>query len=129
MFDQNVRTLAQAFAAANNWLWNFLVARFTPQMFATMEYGVYYFFASLMLCSVVFVWFLIPETKGIPLEAMDRLFELTKQNPARKVHGLVLVELLEQEEEFRHNAEGAGLSVEKTREVSKHVESVQQDQV
>jgi hypothetical protein len=24
MFDQNVRTLAQAFAAANNWLWNFL---------------------------------------------------------------------------------------------------------
>jgi hypothetical protein len=32
MFDQNVRTLAQAFAAANNWLWNFLVARFTPQV-------------------------------------------------------------------------------------------------
>ncbi len=24
MFDQNVRTLAQAFAAANNWFWNFL---------------------------------------------------------------------------------------------------------
>lgn len=24
MFDQNVRTLAQAFAAANNWFWNFV---------------------------------------------------------------------------------------------------------
>jgi len=26
MFDQNVRTLAQAFAASNNWFWNFLGA-------------------------------------------------------------------------------------------------------
>ncbi|RDW92505.1 MFS general substrate transporter-47 [Coleophoma crateriformis] len=129
MFDQNVRTLAQAFAAANNWLWNFLVARFTPQMFAKMDYGVYFFFATLMLCSVVFVWFLIPETKGVPLEAMDRLFELSKQGPARKAHGLIMAELIEQEEEFRHNAEGSGLSVEKTRETSKHLESVQQDQV
>ena len=51
MFDQNVRTLAQAFAAANNWFWNFLVARFTPQMFATMGYGVYFFFAALMIVS------------------------------------------------------------------------------
>lgn len=68
MFDQNVRTLAQAFAAANNWFWNFMIARFTPQMFDSMYYGVYMFFASLMICSAVFVFFLIPETKGIPLE-------------------------------------------------------------
>jgi sugar porter (SP) family MFS transporter len=40
MFDQNVRTLAQAFAAANNWFWNFIIARFTPQMFLSMYYGV-----------------------------------------------------------------------------------------
>jgi hypothetical protein len=36
-------------------------------MFATMGYGVYFFFASLMICSMVFVWFLIPETKGVPV--------------------------------------------------------------
>ena len=29
MFDQNVRTLAQAFAAANNWFWNFMIARYS----------------------------------------------------------------------------------------------------
>ena len=28
MFSQNVRTLAQAFAAANNWFWNFIIARY-----------------------------------------------------------------------------------------------------
>ncbi|EHL01502.1 putative quinate permease [Glarea lozoyensis 74030] len=55
MFPQNVRTLGQAFAAASNWFFNFLVARFTQQMFTGMGYGVYFFFASLMLCSIVFV--------------------------------------------------------------------------
>jgi hypothetical protein len=78
-------------------------------MFTTMGFGVYLFFASLMLCSVVFVWFLIPETKGVPLESMDRLFELKP----RKAHETVMAELKESEAEFRANAEGAGLNLEK----------------
>lgn len=124
MFDQNVRTLAQAFAAANNWFWNFLVARFTPQMFTSMGYGVYFFFASLMLFSIIFVWFLLPETKGIPLESMDRLFD--KALPARKAHKIVLDEIRRDEAEFRANAEGAGLSAMKEEVFGKgsHVENV-----
>jgi hypothetical protein len=99
--------LGQASAAANNWLWNFLISRFTPQMFLAMGYGVYFFFASLMILSVPFVYFLIPETKSIPLEAMDRLFEI---KPVTKANRTIMAELREQEEEFRHDAEGAGLS-------------------
>ena len=102
MFNQNVRTLAQAFAAANNWFWNFIIARFTPQMFATMSYGVYFFFASLMLCAAVFVFFLIPETKGIPLEAMDRLF--SREFPARRAHKQVLASLRLEDREFRRHS-------------------------
>jgi hypothetical protein len=79
---------------------NFIIARFTPQMFASMSYGVYFFFASMMLCSVVFVWFLIPETKGIPLEAMDRLFS-SKEFPARKAHKIILAELRAEDQDFR----------------------------
>ncbi|KKY15792.1 putative quinate permease [Phaeomoniella chlamydospora] len=124
IFDQSVRTLAQAFAAANNWLWNFLVARFTPQMFSTMGYGVYFFFASLMLLSTIFVYFCLPETKGVPLESMDRLF--ARELPARKVHQIVFEELRRDEEEFRGNAEGAGLSASKEEYAEKgaHFESV-----
>jgi len=73
-----------------------------------------------MLCSVVFVWFLIPETKGIPLEAMDRLFEL----PPRRAHRAVMLELREREQEFRANAEGAGLSIEKEGNDAVQVERV-----
>jgi len=80
-------------------------------MFTTMGYGVYFFFAALMLFSVFFVWFLIPETKGVPLESMDRLFEL----PTRKAHKIIMEELKINEAEFRANAEGADLSVEKER--------------
>ncbi|KAF9003828.1 hypothetical protein BDZ89DRAFT_1145883 [Hymenopellis radicata] len=48
--------------------------RFTPQMFEAMENGVYLFFASFMVCSVFFIFFLLSETKQIPLEMMDDLF-------------------------------------------------------
>ena len=102
MFNQNVRTLAQAFAAANNWFWNFIIARFTPQMFASMGYGVYFFFASLMLCSAVFVFYLVPETKGVPLEAMDKLF--SREYPARKAHKAVLATLRIEDQDFRRQS-------------------------
>ncbi|KAL2146458.1 hypothetical protein VTI28DRAFT_3927 [Corynascus sepedonium] len=90
MFDQNTRSLGQASASANNWFWNFIISRFTPQMFLKMEYGVYFFFSSLMLLSIIFVFYLVPETKSIPLESMDRLFE-TK--PVRKANKVLMEEL------------------------------------
>ncbi|KAF2473467.1 quinate permease [Lindgomyces ingoldianus] len=121
MFSQNTRSLGQASAAANNWFWNFIISRFTPQMFLKMGYGVYFFFASLMILSIPFVYFLIPETKSIPLEHMNRLFEI---KPVRNAHGIVMQELQDQEEEFRHDAEGAGLSYEKTKN-EERVENVQ----
>lgn len=118
MFDQNTRSLGQANAAANNWFWNFIIARFTEQMFNAWGYGVYFFFASLMLISVVFVFFCIPETKGVPLEAMDQLF---KAKPIWRANKMVLEELRLHDEEFRHNAEGADLHEEKG--ITEQVES------
>lgn len=41
-------------------------------MLAQRQYGTYFFFASLMVLAAFFVFFLIPETKSVPLEAMDR---------------------------------------------------------
>ena len=94
-------------------------------MFTTMGYGVYFFFASLMLCSIVFVYFLIPETKSVPLEAMDRLFDV---KPVRKANKTILSELRHQDEEFRRNASDAGIDAaarnEKQKEMADHVEHV-----
>ncbi|KAL2847029.1 general substrate transporter [Aspergillus pseudodeflectus] len=97
-FDPNIRSLAQAATTASNWLFNFLVSRFTKQMFATMHYGVYFFFAALSFLAFFFAFFLIPETSGIPLEAVDRLFEI---KPIWKAHSKLKAQLKEDEEQFR----------------------------
>lgn len=121
IFPQNVRTLGQAFAAGSNWFWNFIVARFTLQMFQTMGYGVFFFFAALMLCSIVFVFFLLPETKGVPLEAMDRLFDKSA-GPPRKAHRVIMKELRADEEAFRNNMEESNYSAVKSK--TEHLEDV-----
>jgi hypothetical protein len=41
------------------------------------------------LCGLAFVWFLIPETKAVPLDKMDRLFEI---RPTRKAYSIVMDE-------------------------------------
>lgn len=123
IFDQNVRTLAQAWAASCNWLFNFIIARFTPQMFSSMGFGVYLFFASLMMCAAVFVFFLVPETKGIPLEAMDRLFG--RGLPARRAHAVILREVKEADVQFRRNSHIEKADSEHEYVVSeKHIERV-----
>ena len=86
--------------------------------------GVYYFFASMMVASIIFVYFLIPETKAVPLEYMDRLFAI---KPVRNANKIVIDEVRRQEDEFRHDAEGAGLSAAKTN--LEHSEFVHQDKV
>ncbi|XWW92500.1 hypothetical protein V2A60_000423 [Cordyceps javanica] len=105
MFDQNTRSLGQANASANNWLWNFMIARFTEQMFNAWGYGVYFFFASLMLVSCVFVYLCVPETKSIPLEAMDRLF---REKPVWRAHGKVMADLRQQDQELDPTADIVG---------------------
>jgi len=96
----NLRSLGQANAAANNWFWNFIVARFTEQMFNKWGYGVYFFFASLMIISVVFIFFFMPETKSIPLEVMDRLFKI---KPVWRANEIMMKELAQEDEMFRQN--------------------------
>ncbi|KAL4731674.1 hypothetical protein ACLX1H_000652 [Fusarium chlamydosporum] len=102
-FDPSFRSLAQACTTASNWLFNFLVSRFTEQMFAAMGYGVYMFFASLSFLAFIFAFFLIPETSGIPLEQVHRLFKL---KPIWKAERILKEQLQQEEQQFRHDVKG-----------------------
>ncbi|KAK4180981.1 general substrate transporter [Triangularia setosa] len=126
MFDQNTRSLGQASAAANNWFWNFLISRFTPQMFLKMEYGVYFFFASLMILSIVFIFFFVPETKSIPLEAMDRLFEL---KPVHRANKILMAELQQASEMGQGVEEAVGKDSSSTDEKPRQTGFVQAENV
>lgn len=43
-------------------------------MFETLEWGTYIFFAGFLSCSIIWIYFCLPETKGATLEEMDRVF-------------------------------------------------------
>ncbi|KAF1913670.1 general substrate transporter [Ampelomyces quisqualis] len=76
-----LRSLNVAIAAATQWLFNFVVARATPNMMATVGkggYGTFLIYGSFCFIMFFFVWFLVPETKGLSLEKMDDLFGLTE---------------------------------------------------
>lgn len=53
---------------------NFAVAFYVPPMFETLEWGTYIFFAGFLACSIIWLYFCLPETKGATLEDMDRIF-------------------------------------------------------
>ncbi|OOF99891.1 hypothetical protein ASPCADRAFT_393640 [Aspergillus carbonarius ITEM 5010] len=116
-FDANIRPLSQALTTASNWLFNFLVSRFTEQMFAKMGYGVYFFFASLSFLAWFFAFFLIPETSGIPLEATDQLFKI---KPIWRANELLKAQLKEEEERFRQEVKDGAFEKNDPQE---HVES------
>lgn len=88
VFDQNIRSFCQAINAAVSWVPIFVMSRYTTNMIAAMHYGIYFLFASLAVLSVPFVFFFIPETKGIALEDMDKLFD--RSLPARSANKIVL---------------------------------------
>lgn len=67
-------------------------------MFAAWGYGVYFFFASLSFLAFFYAFFLIPETSGVPLEKMERLFEI---KPIWRANETLRAQLKEEEQHFR----------------------------
>ncbi len=59
-----------------------------------MEYGVYIFFALVQLTAALFVYFLLPETAGVPIEmvsmhlAQYKVQEGSLRNGLRQTHRL-----------------------------------------
>jgi len=83
-----LRSLNVALAAATQWLFNLIVARTVPNMLATVGangYGTYLIFGSFCFSMFVFVWFFVPETKGVSLEHMDALFGVTEYDSDKKL--------------------------------------------
>lgn len=107
VFDQNIRSFVQAINAAMSWVPIFIMSRFTTNMIRTMQYGIYFFFAALAVCTIPFIFFCLPETKGIALEDMDRLF--SPDLPAWRANKVVMSEVQHETEEIFHENHEEGL--------------------
>jgi hypothetical protein len=56
---------------------NFAVGISTSPFLAASNFGAFIFFGCVTTVGVLYVWFLVPETKGRTLEEMDEIFGTT----------------------------------------------------
>lgn len=70
----NVRAKGVSLSTATNWAFNFLVGEITPYLQDLIAWRLYPMHGFFCVCSFVLVYFLYPETKGVPLEEMDEVF-------------------------------------------------------
>ncbi|SCU99041.1 LADA_0H17172g1_1 [Lachancea dasiensis] len=75
IFTLEIKSQAMAFSQAFNWGSNFFIALCTPIITARIGYAFGYVFSGCMFVAIIFVYFLIPETKGLTLEEIDDIYD------------------------------------------------------
>jgi MFS transporter, SP family, arabinose:H+ symporter len=83
VFPTAVRGQAAAFAAMIDWLGNFVLIEVFPVWQNAISLGgVMVCFAALCVLAIVFVYRFLPETKGLPVEEIVRVFERQRRTVA-----------------------------------------------
>lgn len=79
IFPNHVRANGQAFGSGTHWVFAALITMITPLfidadqgIFGDNPYPVFAFFAGFMVLQLLFTHFMMPETKGVALEELER---------------------------------------------------------
>ncbi|CAH2056731.1 unnamed protein product [Thlaspi arvense] len=78
-FPLETRTAGFAFAVSSNMLFTFLIAQAFLSMLCHMRASIFFFFSAWILIMGIFVYFLLPETKGVPIDSITE--RVWKQHP------------------------------------------------
>ncbi|MGB5667750.1 MAG: sugar porter family MFS transporter [Maribacter sp.] len=74
IFPNHLRGSGQSFGSSVHWILAAVVPSLIPVLFATIGAGVVFaFFAFMMVLQLLFVAFVMPETKGISLEELSKI--------------------------------------------------------
>ncbi|KAI8141344.1 sugar transporter [Fennellomyces sp. T-0311] len=74
IFPMSVRATAVSVCTNTQNVSNLIMAQAFPPMFTAMGFYAFYVWMGVNFVLAIIVWFFYPETKGVPLEEMDRLF-------------------------------------------------------
>lgn len=74
LFPYRYRAVAMALATASNWMWNFLLAFFTPFITGEINFAYGYVFAGCNLAAFFVVFFFLIESSGRTLEEVDTMY-------------------------------------------------------
>lgn len=88
IFPIPIRSRGVGLSTASNWLWNTIIAVITPYMTGeskgNMKSSVFFVWGGLCTCAFVYSYFLVPETKGLTLEQVDKMMEETTPRTSAK---------------------------------------------
>ncbi|EYU20200.1 hypothetical protein ABFS82_06G050000 [Erythranthe guttata] len=74
IFPMEIRSAGQSVTVAVNFLFTFVVGQTFLSMLCHFKAGLFFFFGGWAAVMTVFVYFLLPETKNIPIEQMDGIW-------------------------------------------------------
>jgi len=81
IFPNHLRGYGQSFGSSVHWILAAVVPSLIPILFATIGPGIVFtFFAFMMFLQLLFVAFIMPETKGVPLEELSKSLTRTKKD-------------------------------------------------
>lgn len=88
IFPLPIRSRGVGLSTASNWLWNCIIAVITPYMVgkdaANLREKVFFIWGSLCTLCFIYAYLLVPETKGLTLEQVDRMLEETTPRTSSK---------------------------------------------
>ncbi|KAI2363854.1 hypothetical protein LOY91_005830 [Ophidiomyces ophidiicola] len=83
-----IRARGVGLATASNWLWNCIIAVITPYLVysdkANLGPKVFFLWGSLCVLCFLYAYLLVPETKGLTLEQVDKMLEETTPRTSAK---------------------------------------------
>ncbi|KAJ6871430.1 hypothetical protein NC652_036943 [Populus alba x Populus x berolinensis] len=74
IFPLEIRSAGQSIVVAVSFLFTFIVAQTFLAMLCHFKSGIFFFFGGWVVVMTAFVYYLLPETKNIPIEKMDRVW-------------------------------------------------------
>lgn len=75
IFPLEIRPAAQSITVGVNMISTFFIAQFFTLMLCHMKFGLFIFFGFFVVIMTIFIYKLLPETKGIPLEEMSTIWQ------------------------------------------------------
>lgn len=75
IFPLEIRSAAQSVNVSVNMFFTFIIAQIFLNMLCHMKFGLFLFFAFFVLVMSFFIYFFLPETKGIPIEEMAEVWK------------------------------------------------------
>ncbi|KAK7303167.1 hypothetical protein RJT34_14069 [Clitoria ternatea] len=75
IFPLEVRSAAQSLNVSVNMIFTFFIAQVFTTMLCHMKFGLFIFFAFFVFVMTIFIYKLLPETKGVPIEEMSVVWQ------------------------------------------------------